>query len=110
MKIHPLWYLCILSRLSLVYFVNKYGTSQKYKSLIQIILIVISLGFLNKSINGSNKEIQITNVFWHDARIVHAVLFGLSTFLFYKNKINLSAIILFIDILFSIIYRLNINY
>lgn len=110
MKINPLWYLCILTRIIIVYIVNKYGNTKKYKNLILIILILISLGFLNKSIYGTNNEIQITKVFWHESRIVHAVLFGLSVFLLYKNKTNLSSIILFIDILFSIIYRVSIDY
>jgi len=104
MKIHPLWYLCIFTRLSMVYIVKKYGNSKKYGHIIQIILMLMALGFLNKSIYGTNNEKQITKVFWHDSRIVHAIFFGLSVFLLYKNKTNLGSIILFIDLRVITIY------
>ena len=87
--IHILWYICIVVRFLFAFFIEKLPFSN-------VICFVIGIGFLWKFITGSNDEYQIAKVFWHNTRIIHS-LFFLSAI--YKKKI------LFLDILFSIIYR-----
>lgn len=108
-EVHPLWYICITVRsiiaiLPLVYLhfsnnkvVNTIANINKY------ILLFIGLGFLHKSIYGSNNEVQINKVFWHKTRIVHAALYLLAFFNYDDYK--LTSLILFIDVIFSIGYR-----
>lgn len=100
MEIHPLWYICIISRLALTSYINKPPTK-----IALITLIIIGLGFINRFIYGSNNEIQIAKVFWHDSRLVHGILYLLSAYYFYNNNIKLSKKILLLDIIFSFIYR-----
>ena len=63
----------------------------------------MGLGFLYKSVFGSNNEIQVKKVFWHNVRIVHGILFMLAA-IYFANK-KLSSILLLSSVLFSIIYR-----
>ena len=77
MNIHPLWFLCLIIRFSLIFSI--YILAKKYKSPISIILLFMGLEFVNNYITGSNNEIQIANVFWHDTRLAHGLLFILST-------------------------------
>ena len=98
-KIHPLWFICIFIRILLVFipFINRISNISKY------IILIMGLGFLYKSILGSNNEFQIKKVFWHNVRIVHAILFILA-YVYFKNK-KLSSILLLSSVLFSITYR-----
>ena len=98
MNIHPLWFFCIVLRLSLTYIVAKYN--------IKPVLLIISLGFLYKYITGSNMEQQLAKVFWHEFRIGHSLLY-FGAFLTYGTKY--SSMFLFIDVIFSIIYRYIYN-
>jgi hypothetical protein len=100
MKINNLWYLCISIRLIMI-LLYKYVDNKKYSYL----LLIIGLGFTFKALTGSNNEYQIDKVFWHDTRIIHAVLFILSANYLYNEKITISMILLFMSVLFSILYR-----
>ena len=98
-KIHPLWFFCIFVRIIIVFlpFINSISNISKY------IILLMGLGFLYKSVFGSNDEIQVKKVFWHNVRIVHGILFILAAFYFTNKK--LSSILLLSSVLFSIIYR-----
>ena len=98
--IHPLWSFCILFRIALI--VGAYYLNPK---IITIILTIIGLGFLFKSIQGSNDEIQITKVFWHETRIIHSMFYLLAAFYSFQFSKKLVMILLSLDLLFSIIYR-----
>lgn len=71
----------------------------------------MGLGFALKSITGSNDEIQIGRVFWHDARWIHAMLFGAASVLhlvvMHPSGANLppSWVPLLGDTVFSVVYR-----
>lgn len=97
--IHPLWCICIVVRLLLVFSILKYTQYYKY---LKLIVLAIGLGFLYKSLTGSNNEIQFSKVFWHKTRIIHSLLYLLAFSMF--KPIN-TAIILMCDIIFSILYR-----
>lgn len=109
MNIHPLWFLCLLVRLTMIYLIYIFYSNNKYKNEIPILLILIALGFYYQAYYGSNSTKQISKVFWHDTRFIHASLYSLSGYYLYNNKLNLSLLILFIDILFSIMYRILFN-
>ena len=110
MNIHPLWFLCLLVRLIMIYLIyNFYINNNKYKNIIPILLIGIGIGFTYQGYYGSNNEKQISKVFWHDTRFIHASLYSLSGYYLYNNKLNISLLILCMDILFSIFYRILFN-
>jgi hypothetical protein len=111
MNIHPLWFICILVRISIIILV-KYiyiKNNKLIKNLIILFLLSIGLGFIRKGYFGSNNEIQIRKVFWHDSRYIHGILYILSSIYLYNNNINISIILLILDIIFSILYRLTTN-
>ncbi len=110
MKIHILWYVCLLIRLSMIYlFRFIYLNKTKYRKLLQLLLLLIGLGFIYQGYNGSNNEFQISKVFWHDSRYIHGTFYLLSLYYLINKKINISLMILFIDIIFSILYRVILN-
>jgi len=114
-KIHPLWYICITVRtiIAAIPLLYNHLLNKNYKiniikniSLItQIIILLMGLGFLIKSIFGSNNEKQIEKVFWHNTRIIHAIIYIYAAIIFVNYKMSSS--LLFIDVLFSIIYSFN---
>lgn len=108
-NMHPLWILCVITRLGLVVAtVAVFGTNSfpVAKSLFAGFLLVVSLGFFFKAVTGSNNEKQIAQVFWHETRLVHAVLFGLAAFyLVFNENPRIGATLLLLDLLFSFIYR-----
>ena len=101
MNIHPLYYICILVRLSLIYLI-KY---QDYNNIIQYILLIFGLGFFYQGIYSSNNEIQVAKVFWNNARFIHGILYLLAAYYFMKKDINMTIIVLFTDLFFSGTYR-----
>ena len=103
MNIHPLWFVCLTVRTLLVYFTNKF---RNLKYIFLPLITVIGLGFLYKSITGSNNETQINKVFWHSTRSSHSFLYLLSAVCLLKNNYKLLKILLYIDIVFSIVYRI----
>lgn len=99
MKIHPLWFLCIIVRLIISQYIDILP-----KNIALIGLSIIGTGFTYKFITGSNNEIQIAKVFWHDSRLVHGILYLLSAYYLFNNS-KLTNKILLTDIIFSFIYR-----
>ena len=110
MKIHPIWFVCILTRASLAYIVYKYGNINQYidRSLTAIILLM-GLGFMYKGYYGSNNETQIARVFWHDTRYVHGILYITSAAYLFMDKLKISSLLIMVDLLFSIGYRIITN-
>ena len=106
MVINPLWYLCISLRVLSILLLNKF---KNYKKIITSILLLISLGFIYQSIYSSNETFQISKVFWHDARIIHGIIYLLATYYFYINDIKMTTILLITDIVYSILYRIIKN-
>ena len=115
MNINPLWYICIFVRLIIIYIVYYFNKKNNYKynsynniikKIILIFLGSIGIGFIYKAITGSNNEIQISKVFWHETRYVHGTLYILSTIYLLFNNLNISLLLLFLDIIFSIFYRI----
>ncbi len=103
MNINPLWSICLITRISIALIVGYYRKTDK---IMWIVLSVIGLGFLYKGYTGSNDEIQVAPVFWHDTRYVHGVLYLLAaSYLFIGMPVIASTIILS-DIAFSIMYRI----
>ena len=82
---------------------------KNYKKIITSILLLISIGFIYQSIYSSNETFQISKVFWHDARMIHGVLYLLATYYFYINDIKMTTILLITDIVFSMLYRIIKN-
>jgi hypothetical protein len=103
MKINPLWSICLITRICIALIVGYY---RKIDKIMLIVLSIIGLGFLYKGYTGSNDEIQIAPVFWHDTRYVHGVLYLLAaSYLFVGNPI-IALSILLSDVIFSIVYRI----
>lgn len=110
MYIHPLWYICIASRFSLANFIYIFRNNKLIQKILMVILSSIGFGFLYKYITGSNKEVQIAKVFWHDTRIIHAVFYLLAGYMTFIHKPILSSFVISTDTIFSIIYRLYDHY
>lgn len=109
MKIHPIWYLCIITRLSLVIIIRYSKKNKLIKKLLELFLLIAGLGFFYKALTGSNNEKQISKVFWHETRYLHGLFYLLGFYYLYYNNINMNNIILITDLLFSIIYRIIMN-
>ena len=103
---NKLWYICLLVRLSLIFLIRR--NVKRYNRFFHIILLSIGLGFYYKGYTGSNNEIQLSKVFWHETRYLHGTLYLLSSFYLFKQNLDMSSIILLIDLLFSILYRIEI--
>jgi len=109
MNIHPLWAVCILVRLLLILIIRYTYKNNLIKNIFLFILLAIGLGFIYKFIFGSNNEIQLNKVFWHDSRLLHGVLYITASYYLYANNINLNSITLLLDIIFSFLYRFLLN-
>ena len=106
MNIHPAWYVCLLVRFSLAYFVLGATT---YRTPLIAVLTAISVGFLYKSITGSNSETQMADVFWHETRVFHFAFYAAAAASLYADKSKLAAAAITLDIVFSIIYRISMS-
>ena len=103
MKIHPIWFICILTRLFLAYIIYSFGIKNNYS--ITALLAIIGIGFIFNGYYGSNGTMQIAKVFCHDTRYIHGTLYILSAaYLLNGNKTNASLLIV-TDIAFSMLYR-----
>jgi len=113
MKINKLWYVCLTTRTLLVFFIAYLYTKSNNKSSVKtfgsLFLIILGIGFIIKGIFGSNNEIQISKVFWHETRFVHGLLYILASLYLYNDNIRISSLILLLDIVFSISYRIIAN-
>lgn len=103
MDIHPLWLICIITRVLMIKLIRENNFSNK--NVILAVLLVMGLGFLYKYLTGSNEEVQIRKVFWHDSRIAHSIFYLLAVYYYYKNDMNNSNKVLAVDIIFSFLYR-----
>ena len=110
MNIHPLWYLCLILRLTLIFvliYISKHIDDNAWvKILSLIVLSIMGCGFIFKYFTGSNDEIQIAKVFWHDSRLLHGVLYLIAVYFFFVKNVNMMTTTLLIDLIGSIIYRL----
>ena len=124
MKINPLWGLCLIIRLSLIliiWYLNnnitpniyniKYNikNNRKIKIITLIFLLGIGFGFIIKGYTGSNNEIQLSKVFWHEARYVHGIIFVLASLYLLKDNLNMCLLLLLLDVIFSVLYRITFN-
>jgi len=110
MKIHPLWSLCLFTRFCLAQLVEKIGNKNKYYRYGFITLFLfIGLPFIAKGFYGSNNEVQIAKVFWHETRVIHGILYTLAAYYVYAKNIKLSSVLVLTDIVYSILYRIIFN-
>jgi len=111
MKIHPLWFICIFVRLSLIYLITYLNKKRKNKinMICASVLLVMGIGFIYKGLTGSNKELQVNKVFWHETRYVHGMFYVLSSFYLFKNNVNITSLLLLSDIIFSFLYRFSLK-
>lgn len=109
MNIHPLWFLCLTVRLSLIltiyHFNKKSQNDKKAKTISLLILFIIGISFIRKGFVGSNNEVQIAKVFWHETRYVHGILYILSGLYLLNDNLKMCSLILLMDVIFSILYR-----
>ena len=106
MKIHPIWSVCIITRLCLAYIVYRFGNMNKHiRYGLIALLLFIGLPFFYNCYYGSNNETQIAPVFWHDTRYIHGVLNTLSAIYLINGNLVNSSLLILTDILFSILYR-----
>ena len=109
MKIHPLWYICIFIRTLLILLTYYSYKNNLFTNYINIIIFIIGSGFLYKFLYGSNNEIQISKVFWHETRILHSITYLLSSYYLFIGNINITISLLLLDLLISISYRMIYN-
>lgn len=115
MNIHPLWYICILVRISIIFFLRFFkrqynnNSINTYGFVITIVLFIMGAGFIFNGIFGSNNEIQIAKVFWHETRFVHGALYVLASYFFHNNNINMNSLVLATSLFFSFFYRIYMN-
>lgn len=95
--IHPLWIICLLVRVLIAINLHRIPI---------MVPLLIGAGFIFKGLTGSNDETQIAKVFWHDTRYFHGVMYLLAAYYMYTGKIKIAKMILFLDIIFSIFYRM----
>lgn len=107
MNIHPLWFVCIFVRLTLIcliIYLNK-KKNNKINIICSGILLIMGMGFIYKGLTGSNNESQVNKVFWHETRYVHGMFYVLSSFYLFKNNVNITSLLLLSDVIFSFLYR-----
>ena len=104
---HPLWSLCLLVRVILISLTLYTGhLSTTWRIVLGSSLGAMGVGFLYKSVTGSNNEVQVEKVFWHDSRAVHGVLFGLSAMYTFRDQPRLAGWVLTVDVVASVMYRI----
>jgi hypothetical protein len=104
MEIHPLWYICLSVRILLI-FVIRFLAKSKLEKLAILTLSLMGLGFIYQYLFSSNNEIQFNKVFWHDTRITHGILYLISVYYLFKNNIEMTSLVLALDVIFSVLYR-----
>ena len=107
MNIHPLWYICSIVRLLIIFVIYKiHRTNKDLNFYTSLILLCIGFGFIYQGYFSSNNTVQFSKVFWHNTRYAHGMFYLTSSYYLHKNEINISAILLFCDICFSVLYRI----
>ena len=95
---NPLYIVCILTRLILAFNLTRVPI---------IVPLIIGMGFMYKGLTGSNNEIQVDKVFWHDTRYFHGLMYLMATYYMYVGNSKIATIILLSDLVFSIFYRIS---
>jgi hypothetical protein len=80
--------------------------SKVVDSSISFLLFLMGIGFIYKFITGSNDEIQVSKVFWHDSRIYHGLIFVLASIMYFKDYKKIASLLVLFDILVSFLYRI----
>jgi hypothetical protein len=109
-KIHPLWFVCLFTRTILIFMVYHIISDTKlheYQKYVVLLLVIMGTGFIFKYLTGSNNEIQIAKVFWHDSRLLHGVLYLLAAMYVLQGNAKMSLITLSLDIIGSLMYRFS---
>ena len=110
MIVNPYWFICIIVRFSLILLVrwlyNTINNKKLIKISLSVFLMIIGIGFVYKGFTGSNNEIQIAKVFWHETRYVHGILYLLAGFYLLNDNLNMCSLILLTDLVFSFMYRI----
>lgn len=109
MNVHPWYIVCIITRLSILLSIRLFYQNIFFKNIATTILLFIGLGFVYKAMTGSNNEVQLNKVFWHNTRFIHGFFYILSSYFLYKNNINMNSVLLATDLCFSILYRIIFN-
>ena len=112
MNINSLWYICLLVRISFIFmirYIYKNELKQNLLDVLPYIVMIMGLGFLYKGYTGSNDEIQVAKVFWHETRYTHGMLYVLSSKYLFDGNIDMNTLLLSLDVIFSIMYRLLTN-
>jgi hypothetical protein len=108
MVIHPFWVICLFVRVALIFLV-RYLYKINQKKIAGLILGLIGIGFIYQAIFGSNNEIQLNKVFWHETRITHGLLYIISIYYLFENNLDMNSVILGLDVVFSVIYRFSLQ-
>jgi len=111
MKIQPLWIVCLIIRVCLL-ILTGYLSKNKNDNIRLIasgILVSMGIGFIYKYLTGSNDEVQVAKVFWHETRLVHGMLYMLASYYLYTENTIMCMLVLGLDIIFSILYRIITN-
>ena len=109
MNIHNIWFICILVRIFLIFIIRYFNKIKKLHITSSSILLFIGLGFIYNGYFGSNNEVQIAKVFWHETRFVHGTFYILASIYLFNNNLNINSLLLLSDLLFSILYRVLTN-
>jgi hypothetical protein len=111
MKINRLWIVCLITRICLLLLAGKLSRnkSNSIRTISSIVLLIIGGGFIYKYLYGSNNEVQVAKVFWHETRILHGMLYILASYYLYIKNSTMCMLVLGLDILSSILYRIFTN-
>ena len=101
-NIHPLWFLCILVRMLLASIVFYKKINIK---ILSILLGIMSIGFFYRGVVGSNNEVQIAKVFWHNTRFLHGLLYLCAFIALLNSNSKVATVFIVLDLIFSISYR-----
>ena len=111
MTIQPLWSVCLITRVSLLLLAGYLSKNKNdvIRLIASLSLLTIGVGFIYKYLTGSNDEVQVAKVFWHETRLQHGVLYMLASYYLYTENSTMCMLVLGIDIIFSILYRIITN-
>ena len=111
MNIQPLWAVCLITRLCLLLLMGYLSKKRNNAMIIigSLLLATFGIGFMYKYLTGSNNEVQVGKVFWHETRLVHSVLYLMASYYLYTKNGTMCMLVLGLDIIFSILYRIITN-
>jgi len=113
MIINPIWFFCITFRLLIIlilwYFNKKFNNKIEIKIVSFIFLLLIGFGFIRKGYFGSNNEIQLSKVFWHETRYIHGIIYILASLYLLYDNLKICLLLLLLDVIFSVLYRILFN-